>query len=184
MANEPILDDEPIQPPRGRTRDDNEPSAGFSIVAGICALLLCGMLFGASLWILAGVAAGGVLFANKFLARTWSESTIAVRNSIDSEVKLGATIPVKLTITNRSKLPVFWVLVEDLLPKWALTHSPPTLAVEGDRMVVMMLWPGKSREIEYTMTCNRRGYFQIGPTVLETGDLMGLYRRYLSLIHI
>ena len=41
-----------------------------------------------------------------------------------------------------------------------------------------MLWPGESRELEYSVRCNRRGYFQIGPTVLETGDLMGFYRRY------
>ncbi len=26
--------------------------------------------------------------------------------------------------------------------------------------------------------CNRRGYYQIGPLVLETGDLFGLHRRY------
>jgi uncharacterized protein (DUF58 family) len=28
------------------------------------------------------------------------------------------------------------------------------------------------------MQCNRRGYFQLGPLVLETGDLFGLHRRY------
>src|SRR4029079_18078992 len=26
--------------------------------------------------------------------------------------------------------------------------------------------------------CNRRGYYQIGPLVLETGDVFGLHRRY------
>ncbi len=28
------------------------------------------------------------------------------------------------------------------------------------------------------MKCNRRGYYQIGPLVLETGDLFGLHRRF------
>ena len=30
----------------------------------------------------------------------------------------------------------------------------------------------------YQLKCNRRGYYQIGPLVLETGDVFGLHRRY------
>jgi len=30
----------------------------------------------------------------------------------------------------------------------------------------------------YQLKCNRRGYHQIGPLVVETGDLFGLHRRY------
>ena len=36
---------------------------------------------------------------------------------------------------------------------------------------------GKS-VVLYQLECNRRGYYQIGPLVLETGDLFGLHRRY------
>ena len=32
--------------------------------------------------------------------------------------------------------------------------------------------------MNYQLLCHRRGYFQLGPTVLETGDLFGLHRRY------
>ncbi len=32
--------------------------------------------------------------------------------------------------------------------------------------------------IFYQLKCNRRGYHQIGPLVVETGDLFGLHRRY------
>ncbi len=42
----------------------------------------------------------------------------------------------------------------------------------------MLLWGKQTRVLEYELTCHRRGYYQIGPTVLETGDLMGLSRRY------
>ncbi|MEL6108706.1 MAG: DUF58 domain-containing protein [Planctomycetota bacterium] len=87
-------------------------------------------------------------------------------------------MPVRLTVTNTSRIPVFWVLVEDLVPPWALLYEPPTLEIEGSRLRVLLLWPGESQDVEYNVTCNRRGYFQIGPTVLETGDFMGLYRRY------
>ena len=156
----------------------NEPSPGFGVVAVISAFLLCGMVFGASLWILVAIAAAMVLLANKFLAKTWSTCAIAVRNGDDHELKVGSQFMVDVQITNTSRIPIFWLLVEDLLPKWATMHHPPTLAVKGDRLKVMLLWPGETRSLEYTVNCTRRGYFQVGPTVLETGDLMGLYRRY------
>jgi uncharacterized protein (DUF58 family) len=34
------------------------------------------------------------------------------------------------------------------------------------------------KTLTYQFQCNQRGYFQIGPLVLETGDLFGLHRRY------
>ena len=33
-------------------------------------------------------------------------------------------------------------------------------------------------ELAYTVECMRRGYFQIGPLVMENGDLFGLHRRF------
>ncbi len=176
--SEPLIPSEPAprRKPRGQTKSENEPSPSFSIIAAISALLLCGMLFGASLWILAGIAAALVLLANKFLAETWSKSTIAVRSGADSEVKLGSRILVEIEVTNTSRVPVFWVLVEDLLPGWATITE--TLAVDGDRINVLLLWAGQTKKLSYEIRCNRRGYFQIGPTVLETGDLMGFYRRF------
>jgi uncharacterized protein (DUF58 family) len=41
----------------------------------------------------------------------------------------------------------------------------------------MFLGRGK-KTIYYQLQCNRRGYYQIGPLVLETGDVFGLHRRY------
>ncbi len=39
--------------------------------------------------------------------------------------------------------------------------------------------PGRGRHtMFYQLQCNRRGYHQIGPLVVETGDLFGLHRRY------
>ena len=109
--------------PSGSTRSENELSAGFTLIAGICFVLLCGMLFGASLWILAAVAAGAVLYANKFMAQTWTRSVIATRNAPDDELKVGDTMTVTVELTNTGRLPVFWVLAEDLLPRWTTTSD-------------------------------------------------------------
>lgn len=148
------------------------------MLAGCCALLLAGMLFGAALWVLAAIAVAVLIGLNGWLARQWSEATVAVRAGGDREVKIGSRIPVQIAVTNRGRIPVLWVLVEDLLPQWSMSGRRPQLEIEGDRLRVMLLAPGETQRIAYEVRCQRRGYFQIGPAVVETGDLVGLYRRY------
>ena len=157
---------------------NSAPGAGFTLVAGVAAVLLIGLAFGASLWVLASIVAAAVILTNRFMATTWTRCTVATRSGGDEELKIGESLQVKVTLTNTSRIPVFWLLAEDLVPRWATIHTPPTLDVQGDRLQVLLMWPGQSRHLRYAIQCNRRGYFQIGPTVLETGDLMGLYRRY------
>ncbi|WP_242631885.1 DUF58 domain-containing protein [Rubripirellula amarantea] len=159
----------------------NSTSAGvpkFGVIAAIAGLLLVGMVFGASLWVLAGVAAGLLIATNYALANLWSTSTIAERITDDEELKIGSLVAATVTVTNTSRLPTVWVLVEDLLARQVLDADAPALQIEGERLAVMMLWPGETKELSYKVRCHRRGYVQIGPTVLETGDMMGLFRRF------
>jgi uncharacterized protein (DUF58 family) len=162
--------------PRKDASSESKPK--FALITAICGLLLIGMLFGASLWVLAAVVAGVLVALNHYLAKTWSTKTFAKRTAGDSETSIGARLRVSLSITNRSKIPVLWILVEDLLPRQAIRSSRPMLEIIGERLQVMFLWGGQTRELHYEILCRRRGYFQIGPTVMETGDMMGLYRRY------
>jgi uncharacterized protein (DUF58 family) len=41
-----------------------------------------------------------------------------------------------------------------------------------------MLRGGGAKSLRYQLQCNWRGYYQLGPLVLETGDLFGFHRRY------
>jgi uncharacterized protein (DUF58 family) len=157
---------------------DNETKPTFAIIAAISGLLLVGMLFGGSLWVLSAIVAGIMVALNYFLAKTWSTRTFATREGADVEVKIGSQIPIKLSVTNRSKIPVLWMLVEDLLPRQATSKSRPMVEIIGQRLQVMLLWGDETREMQYDLICKRRGYIQVGPTVMETGDMMGLYRRY------
>jgi uncharacterized protein (DUF58 family) len=69
-------------------------------------------------------------------------------------------------------------LVEDLLPRRALIHSPPNLQINGRRLQLVS-FRGRSRKtVMYQLKANCRGYYQLGPLVAETGDVFGLYRRY------
>ncbi len=172
------VDPATIQRLKQRNRSEAAASPRFAVLAAISALLLCGMLFGASLWVLAAIVAAMLVGLNWFLAKTWAHSTVATRLSSDREVKIGSRVEVEVHFINTSQIPVLWLLVEDLLPRWATASDPPTLKVRGDRLRVMLLWGGATRKLKYEVECHRRGYLQIGPTVLETGDMMGLYRRY------
>jgi len=171
------------QPAGGSTGDTpkqvRENRAGLlGWLAGASLLVLLGMVFGASLWLYAAYAAVAVVAGNYWLAQCWSTGVVAQRRSGPLEVAVGATVPVGIEVRNRGKIPIVWLLAEDLLPRWALMYSPPALDVEGGRLRVMFLGPGKGSLLNYRLTCHRRGYYQIGPLVLETGDLMGLTRRY------
>lgn len=175
-------------PPPGDSRSRPAPrasrgagEAGIGILgwmAGAALLVLLGMIAGASLWLYAAYAAIAMVVGNRMLARAWSTNAVAHRRTGPLEVEIGATVPIEVVVENRGNLPIAWLLVEDLLPRGALQHDPPALGVEGSRLRLMLLRRGGKQPVGYRLKCNRRGYYQIGPTVLETGDLMGISRRY------
>ena len=111
------------------------------------ALVLLGMVAGASLWLYAAYAA--VAAGNYFLARAWAQNPSATRRTGPLEVETGAVVPIEIQVTNRGRFPIAWLLVEDLLPRAALMYNPPALAVEGERLRLMYLATGKSSYVEY-----------------------------------
>src|SRR6202040_2097818 len=74
--------------------------------------------------------------------------------------------------------PVPWVLLEDMLPARALVERHARLKVRKKRMKLAMLWGHGTTELRYEIEFKMRGYYQVGPLVLESGDLFGLHRRY------
>ena len=50
--------------------------------------------------------------------------------------------------------------------------------MKGHRLAVAMLGPLERKTLNYQLHFATRGYFQVGPLVLETGDLFGLHRRF------
>ncbi len=146
--------------------------------AGAILILLFALIFKLSLLAYAMYALLAVMLVSRWLTRSWAASLSAKRQVDKLAAEVGDTISVELTIENHGKLPIAWVLLEDLLPREALMYDPPRLAVTGRRIELTMMKPQGIKTMLYQLTCNRRGYYQIGPLVLETGDLFGLHRRY------
>jgi uncharacterized protein (DUF58 family) len=70
------------------------------------------------------------------------------------------------------------LLIEDRLSKVALKLPPPALELIGRSARLQWFRPRQVSLMTYTLRGLRRGYFQIGPSIIETGDLLGLHRSY------
>ena len=99
-------------------------------------------------------------------------------NAIANPFRSAKKVAVVVTIKNPAALPVAWLLVEDSLPKHALIQRPPRLRVDGKRLKLFQLGPRSQRTLMYQLEFFMRGYYQLGPLLLESGDLFGLHRRY------
>ena len=88
------------------------------------------------------------------------------------KAEIGEDATVSVEVRNRKALPVPWLIVEDVIPE--------RLDADGERALAVLMLPFRRRSMRYRVKCKYRGYHQIGPTVLESGDFFGLVRRFLT----
>lgn len=142
-------------------------------------ILLAALALQAGLLAFAMYVLIGVLLLSRYLSKQWVSGLHAVRETVIADaVEVGAEVEIRVRIENRGTLTVAWVLVEDLLPETALRQRPPRLKLKNKRMKLSRIKAGKASTLKYTIICDMRGYYQVGPTLLETGDLFGLHRRH------
>jgi uncharacterized repeat protein (TIGR01451 family) len=146
--------------------------------AGALLLLVIAYAFGLELLAYAMYVLLGLIVVSRYVARQWIEGLQATRTVSQTTAEIGEVIEVSVELENRGALPAPWILYEDLLPRSALVQRPPRLVVLGRRLGVTMLRPRGKTRLVYAVRCEMRGYYQIGPTVLESGDVFGLHRRW------
>jgi uncharacterized repeat protein (TIGR01451 family) len=120
----------------------------------------------------------GLLLINRFLARSWIEHLAVTRHCQRRTAEVGERISVTVTVRNLGPVPVPWVLLEDVVPAAAGVLGKLRLKVRKKRLKIAMLGLRGTTELQYELEFRMRGYYQIGPLVLESGDLFGLHRRY------
>ncbi|MDA0591443.1 MAG: DUF58 domain-containing protein [Planctomycetota bacterium] len=147
------------------------------LLAGIL-LLLFGIALQLGLLVYAMYALLGVILLSRYLARQWIENLSATRECNRDVSEIGDKVAVAVRVKNEGGVPVPWVLLEDSLPKDALAERPPRIKVEGRRMALMQIGGRNEKTLLYQLTFKRRGYYQIGPVLIESGDLFGLHRRF------
>ena len=147
-------------------------------LAGALVLLLAGALFRLGLLVYAMYALLGVMILGNLLTRRWVDALEVHRDCDRSEVTPGETVMVSVTVQNRSRRTIPWVLLEDHLPAEALSSSPERLIARGPRLALARLRPGEEEVLRYEVECRARGCYPIGPMLIETGDYFGLHRRF------
>ncbi len=82
-------------------------------------------------------------------------------------VTAGETVGVSYRLGNTSRLPKFYLLVRDKLPRGVqFSPAPPPL--------VLSLWPGEEGETHCRVEARRRGVFPLGPAQVYSTDPLGL----------
>ncbi len=147
-------------------------------LAGVSLLLLIGLLLGASMLVYTAYVLIAVFWISSYLSRRWTDSIRAVRTINRREMEVGEEAAIQIRLDNKDRWPVVWVLIEDVLPKLAIDGLHPALKLDGSQLRVTSIPAKGSRLIAYRVTALRRGCFQLGPVVAETGDLLGLHRRF------
>lgn len=110
-----------------------------------------------------------LFFATYVLSQVWTR--LSIRNLAASRTFVNRAFPgdqiaVDLTLRNRGWLPVPWLEVYESLP--AGMASPPY------QREVLSVGAHGLTTLRYTLRCERRGYYQLGPLSLQTGDLLGM----------
>ncbi len=150
------------------------------LAAGLL-LMLIAVLLNLNLLAYAIFSIVALIMISKWMTTRWTSKLSAVRNCTRLTANVGETVAVELKVRNDGNLSVSWMLVEDLIPPSALAYKPPALGVNGERLKVIKLKANGTHRMLYQLKCNRRGYFQLGPLVVETGDMFGLNRRFCVL---
>jgi len=135
--------------------------------------LVLSWLTGAAGFARVGYLMVGIWLIGLLAARLAERGLVATRQLSADRMPFGGEIGVEVEVTNRSRLPVLWLTASETLPAG--------LPLIGPRGRIGPL-SGRNRfRYRYRLQGVRRGYYQLGPTLLRTGDLFGLtYRERAS----
>ncbi len=105
------------------------------------------------------------LFSRLWLRR--AAATLVAERHFVPRAFLGERVGVELRVRNAGWLPIPWLTLHESLP--VPLASPPL------QQRALSLGSYEEYRLHYTLNCQRRGYHEVGPLKLETGDLLGLH---------
>ena len=149
----------------------------------VVGLLVLALVLKAGLVAFAGYVLIGVYLLSRYLAKQWAQNLSVERTTNladeDGPLQVGESLTVTLKFRNTGTIPIGWVLVEEMLPDFAVRRN--RITVKGPRIQVLFLRPLQVKTVKLKVTFHARGYYPIGPTLAETGDVFGFYRRHRTL---
>ncbi len=101
---------------------------------------------------------------------------------------IGETVELTVRIVNRKLLPLSWLHVEDDFPTAVqIDDNELETTSQSERgylcnLLAMRWYERVSRR--YRLHCGQRGYFQLGPAHLQSGDIFGLFSAKATAPHL
>ena len=115
----------------------------------VTAIVLVAIIFDMSLLVYAAYVLVAVLLLARWVTRQWTDKLATQRHCSLKQAEVGDQVQVTNAIENQGRLPVSWVLVEDVLPPDTQLFKPHKLEVRGKRVGVFRLRPGEKQQPRY-----------------------------------
>lgn len=93
---------------------------------------------------------------------------VEIERFYEDDAYLNEIVHVRLVIRNKSILPILWLEIHESLPV--------NLRAGQSVKHVFSLGIRASHQIEYDLRAFKRGYFELGPTLVSSGDPLGLVK--------
>lgn len=110
-----------------------------------------------------------VLAAARLMTRLWMQPLRCERELSADVIAPGEHVKVVVKLINPNPWPILWLYAEETLPK--------KMPKDGTTRRLLFLPPRRNFYLHYRVTPPRRGCHQLGPLVLESGDVFGLFKR-------
>lgn len=147
-------------------------------IVGTLVLLWIGLLCKLDLLVYAMYALLGVLLLSRYFANAWVDKLFAQRKCSQSVLEIGEAAEVEVGVQNQATHNVPWLLLEESFGRAGVNEFPERLKIDGERIKVIRLKVNETKTMRYRVTFLMRGYYQLGPLLLESGDVFGLQRRF------
>ena len=113
------------------------------------------------------------------LSRLWTNQMVKQLVSsrhFENRAFLGDEITVTITVKNEGWLPIPWLMVHETYPL--------NLSLTPFFREVISLGGRSAHTFTYRLLARRRGYYQIGPLIVQAGDLLGLNQKQVGRIEV
>ena len=110
-----------------------------------------------------------VLVAVALLARAWASQAagrLSFLRRVEARALWGETLSMRVELRNRGRLPIPWLRLHDRLP---IELGAPAVLERA-----ISLGPGQTASYRTDLQCRQRGWYQLGPFSVDTGDVLGL----------
>ncbi|RME43329.1 MAG: DUF58 domain-containing protein [Chloroflexi bacterium] len=152
-----------------------------NLASVVIVLLILGAILGQSALLLIAILLVTVVPVSWLWNRLVLKRVTYSRAFSEQRVFAGETINLSVSLANAKLLPVPWLKVQDQFPaelevvgrRLEASHIPRRMYLTH----TISLGPYEGIRWDYTIECDRRGFYFFGPAQIASGDIFGLFQQ-------